>query len=420
MTLYTGYFETMSPSTVFVSYLQTDIAITMILCVFIVFVLLLSIGILAILLTPFKKKYIEDNFFASQETKRNIEITRRLRANVGPYKPPLWYNAHLGTCLPWGENPDMEYDREIFKGLSEDNRVAEFVVDWFPRRPLEEERAHVCLFFPGLGLSSENKFAKKFVQTVAQDIKGYLCGIVNPRGIGIPLQSSKLWHPGYYFDGKVVLSRYSECIFYLVGFSAGSNLVLKLLLDAELCKKNHIKAALGVCINKDYLTARTDLEASLVGKLYSMLITAQHKQIMKKNKHIHQFVSSETLSKIFGTMTVSEYDKLASTTLYGFKDENHYAMDLSACSNAAAIGVPFLIIQPRDDPLHNGKVREHVAVNDLSSNPHIVYFEPCYGNHFGFYEGSIFEALSNKTSYTYPAKCAVEFFDTVRDSLGPA
>lgn len=285
------------------------------------------------------------------------------------------------------------------------------MVDWYPRRPLPEERARICLFFPGLGLSSKNKFAKKFVQTVVQDKNGYLCGVVNPRGVGIP-NCSKLWHPGYYYDGKAVLSRYNKCNFYLVGFSAGSNLVLKLILDEDN-RRDNIKAALGVCVTKDYLTARADLEASLTGKLYSMMITAQHKEILKANDHIHEFVNVETLNKILGTVTVSEYDKLASTSLYGFKDENHYAMEISACSNASAIDVPFLIIQPRDDPLHNGKVREHVAVDELIRNPNIIYFEPRYGNHFGFYEGSIFEALSNKTSYTYPAKCAVEFFNAI-------
>ena len=41
--------------------------------------------------------------------------------------------------------------------------------------------------------------------------------------------------------------------------------------------------------------------------------------------------------------------------------------------------------------------------------------EPEYGNHFGFFEGGIFEIFSNKTSYTYPAKLASEFFRIILD-----
>ena len=113
-------------SSIFVSYSsglfnQAGITISDILLVFIVFVFLPSIA-----LFMSSSTYACSDFFASQETKRNIEITRRLQENVGPYKPPLWYNAHLGTMFPWGENPDIDYDREIFKVPSEDNRVEQF------------------------------------------------------------------------------------------------------------------------------------------------------------------------------------------------------------------------------------------------------------------------------------------------------
>jgi hypothetical protein len=46
--------------------------------------------------------------------------------------------------------------------------------------------------------------------------------------------------------------------------------------------------------------------------------------------------------------------------------------------------------------------------------------EPQFGNHFGFYEGGIFEAFSNKTSYTYPAKVATEFFAVILEELSAA
>ena len=39
--------------------------------------------------------------------------------------------------------------------------------------------------------------------------------------------------------------------------------------------------------------------------------------------------------------------------------------------------------------------------------------EPKYGNHFGFYEGPLMEAFSNKISYIYPAKVATAFFRAV-------
>ena len=54
-------------------------------------------------------------------------------------------------------------------------------------------------------------------------------------------------------------------------------------------------------------------------------------------------------------------------------------------------------------------------VEEYTRNPNVIYMEPEYGNHFGFFEGGIFEIFSNKTSYTYPAKLALEFFRIILD-----
>lgn len=55
----------------------------------------------------------------------------------------------------------------------------------------------------------------------------------------------------------------------------------------------------------------------------------------------------------------------------------------------------------------------NIDVEVYKTNPNIIYFEPKYGNHFGFYEGPLRTAFSNSTSFTYPAKVATEFFETI-------
>ena len=54
-------------------------------------------------------------------------------------------------------------------------------------------------------------------------------------------------------------------------------------------------------------------------------------------------------------------------------------------------------------------------IEEYTQNPNVIYVEPEYGNHFGFYEGGLFELFTNKTSYTYPAKVALEFFSIILD-----
>ena len=77
------------------------------------------------------------------------------------------------------------------------------------------------------------------------------------------------------------------------------------------------------------------------------------------------------------------------------------------------ISIPFLALQPRDDPLHQGDERISLVQKEYTQNPNVIYVEPQYGNHFGFYEGGLTQAFSSRTSYTYPAKVAVEFFDAI-------
>ena len=67
--------------------------------------------------------------------------------------------------------------------------------------------------------------------------------------------------------------------------------------------------------------------------------------------------------------------------------------------------VPLLILQPLDDPLHQGRVRAHLNVPCLTANPHTIYMETAYGNHFGFYQGVL-----DSEGQTYPGKAAAAFF----------
>ena len=120
------------------------------------------------------------------------------------------------------------------------------------------------------------------------------------------------------------------------------------------------------------------------------------------------------VTKLLNCHFLSDYDRIAATNLYGFNSQTDYFKTVSTHSTIG-IDIPLLALQPFDDPLHLGRVREHVQVDDFVKNENIIYYEPEYGNHFGFYEGSLWNMFSNTTSYTYPSKLAVEFFNAIID-----
>lgn len=96
-----------------------------------------------------------DLFIVCQNSPFNIKVASALRDNIGDYQPPWWYNRHFGTMIPFGYNPNLTYEREIF--TVED---ACFAVDWFPRKPVQQTSSSkafkICVFYPGLGLGSQN------------------------------------------------------------------------------------------------------------------------------------------------------------------------------------------------------------------------------------------------------------------------
>ena len=86
----------------------------------------------------------------------------------------------------------------------------------------------------------------------------------------------RFWHPGLYDDSKLVLQHIDENIpnanIFLVGFSAGTNIVQKTILDKTLGVK--IKGIMCVCVVRDYIDARNALEDTFQGRMYSRLMTS--------------------------------------------------------------------------------------------------------------------------------------------------
>ena len=151
---------------------------------------------------PFKNE-ISTSYFEYSENLANNRIVKAIKTYAGEYSPPFWYNAHLGTLIPFGHDPILKFQREIFTNNEIDGQ---FAVDWYPKKPKFGSKCNICVFLPGnskflsnnffitlyligLGLSSKHKFAQKFLEYMESN--GYYCVVINARGIEHPLTTSK-------------------------------------------------------------------------------------------------------------------------------------------------------------------------------------------------------------------------------------
>lgn len=148
----------------------------------------------------------------------------------------------------------------------------------------------------------------------------------------------------------------------------------------------NILAATSICMNCDYIATRNKLESSYMGKVYSMLMCGMCKELLQKYRHLYEedfsqqsspsslsvekTVMVETESKVqiltekspsqqntkliellSKCYLLSQYDEYFGLTVHGYSSMHHLQESLSM-RNFQEIHIPYLAIQPRDDPLH--------------------------------------------------------------------
>lgn len=350
-----------------------------------------------------------------QETDFNIRVKNNLIHSIGEYKAPWWYSPHLAVMIPFGHDYKLKYEKEIL----EDDDGGCVATYWFPSKP-EKDIADIkfCVLLPCLGGESTDKFIQNFAVTMWT--KSYYTVIVSARGAEIPLRNKIAWHPGFVNDALLTL-RYIFNTYklnpqiFMTGFSAGTTILFRTLLENQKC--NNPVPVLGVCvvcIVGNYLKVRDNLQNSMMGRLYSYCMASKHKQIISKNRHVFD---SDKVSNLLQCNSLCEFDTAAYQEIYGFNSQDELN-DAFSCIPISHLNLPILGIQPRDDPLHDGKAKTNNRIDILKKNSQFIYVETKRGSHFGFFEGeNIFEAFSNKECYTYPAKCAILFFDAILDIL---
>jgi hypothetical protein len=215
-----------------------------------------------------------------------------------------------------------------------------------------------------------------------------------------------------------------------------------------------VRAAFVLCLNFHYIKALRRLEETLMGKIYSFFMRRVSTDILKKHRsELLQYLevsqsdnqqNKEKILQLMGELFPSDTEAQATLAtfqlqwLWGGNISNesgdngllsdfdarvwrlrgfHSAKEqFSAFSmfEVSAIAVPTLLLQPRDDPLHLKNALDNLDLSILKKNPSLLLMSPRCGNHFGFYEGSLWQAIcgTNEECYSYPAKVSASFFDS--------
>jgi predicted alpha/beta-fold hydrolase len=191
-----------------------------------------------------------------------------------------------------------------------------------------------------------------------------------------------LYHGGLTEDLRVVVAELIAVEglskIFLVGFSLGGNMVLKL---AGEYGEHAPKEVAAVCT----VSPSVDLNASsqLIGEKRNWIyhrnfVTRLQRRIDFKKKLYPDLYETETLPL---ARTLREFDDLYTAPAFGFESVDDYYNKASSLPYLPAIRIPTLIIHAQDDPFI-----PFAPLRDprLAANPYLLLIAPERGGHVGF------------------------------------
>ena len=206
---------------------------------------------------------------------------------------------------------------------------------------------------------SEKDYIRSMVQKVLQGLQWRVC-VMNWRGFNSALKSTLVSCFADISDMervfKYVEARYPGAPIYAIGFSMGSNQLVKYLGKHD--GKHKVLAAVSVCNGFEYESNINRVESTTIGQLvHSRGGTYLHQEYLRtQGEELKKMGADLDLEKALAATTHSEFDQ-ACFPLYaqwGYADLKSYLADIDSRPYVPKISIPVLCIQSADDPLYSG------------------------------------------------------------------
>jgi predicted alpha/beta-fold hydrolase len=318
--------------------------------------------------------------FAPDEARAFLTLVARL-FKMNPFKPhQLFQNGHAQTLAayawPRGFRFYSERDQERFFSVAPDVKVLTHC-----RWQVDPREHPTIIAWHGI----EGSTGSNYMLATAE--KGFQAGFniirVNLRNCGSTEHlTPTLYHGGLSEDLDAVVKELIEvdrlANLFLVGFSLGGNLVLKL---AGEYADDAPKEILGVCA----VSPSADLTASakLITKRSNWIYQQDFVRRLKKRIRIKSklYPGLYDISGLRSVRTVKNFDDRFTAPTHGFANADDYYYRASAIRVSDNIRIPTLIIHAQDDPFI-----PFAPLLDppMANNPYILLLGPKQGGHVAF------------------------------------
>lgn len=209
-----------------------------------------------------------------------------------------------------------------------------------------------------------------------------------------------LYHSGLTLDLRGVVEELAPRPLYILGFSMGGNMALKLAGEWGPAAPEHVRAICAVS-PPIQLAACSRRIGKLRNFVYQKRFLWQLASALRRKAAV--MPESFPESHLHSVRSIWEFDESFTAPSFGFRDASDYYRQCSSAAFVAAIRIPTLIIQARDDPFIPFDAYDLPV---LRENPWLVLRSPQHGGHVAF--------LAKGRHRFWAQTQAMRFFSAVR------
>ena len=239
------------------------------------------------------------------------------------------------------------------------------------------------VLFHGLESGSMSRYAVAFAQAARS--RGWNFVVPHFRGCSGELNlAPRSYHSGDFDEIGWMLGRIRQIAgapVLAVGVSLGGNVLLRWAEEAGNTAAATVRALAAVSAPLDLVAAGAAIDTGLNRIIYARMFLATMKP--RALAKWQQYPGLFDRERLIAARTLHDFDECFTAPLHGFADADDYKRRASSKPHLAAIRVPALLLNARNDPLVPGSSLPRPA----EVGAHVTLWQPHDGGHVGFVSG---------------------------------
>ena len=254
-------------------------------------------------------------------------------------------------------------------------------VDWLAPKPFIG--APLWVMFHGLEGSSSSHYAFACADYARQQGIGF--AVAHFRGCSGELnRAPRAYHSGDYEEIGWILQRFASVHsgpVYAIGISLGGNALMRWAEEAGSSAGASVRAVAAVCSPLDLAASGKAIGQGFNRQVYTRMFlrSMKPKALAKLKQHPGLFDAQALMA----AQDLYAFDNIFTAPLHGFRDTEDYWKRASAKAHLAAVRVPALLINARNDPFIPADSLP--AAHEVGQYVHL--WQPEHGGHVGFAAG---------------------------------